>query len=237
MIHGLTGTPGTVASLKDALLAANYVVSTPCLAGHGGSIEDLSHSSWREWYETVRIAYHAMRKDVEKIYCAGISLGALLTMKLALDEGWGVRALALLSTPLRLSKIESLATLFVRHTPLRWIIKAIPKDPEKSVADPDGRRIYDEMSLSMIPSKSVFEISDLSNLLIKDANRLTNPILLLHGKNDCVAPLKNVKIIQELVSSDIVETTILPLSRHVITLDFEKQLVAKSVVDFFNRFE
>ena len=236
VIHGLTGTPATVASLKDNLLKAGYQVSVPCLAGHGMSVDDLSASTWQQWYDTVRISYDALRRDVARVYCAGISLGSLLAMKLAIDEGWGVRALALMATPLKLRFPESVAVPIVRHTPLKWLIKAVPKNYEKSVACPEGREAYAQTSLPMIPTKAIFEIADLQREIAADLGRIANPILILHGKGDRVAPLKNIDLVRRGVKSDIVEVAVFPRSRHVITMDYDKDEVARTTVDFFRRF-
>lgn len=236
VIHGLTGTPATVAILQQKLIAADFRVVAPCLAGHGGTVEELGNTSWRDWYETVRIAFGTLRREVEKVYYAGISLGALLGLKLALDEGWGVRAMALLSTPLALSWLERAAIPAVRYSPLRWIIRSVPKDYARSVGDREGRRIYKEFSLPAIPTRSVYEITKLQRFLAGELHRVSNPILLAHGKGDCVAPLKNVRMVKDLVASDIVETAIFPQSRHVLTLDVDREMVASTVVDFFKRF-
>lgn len=236
VIHGLSGTPATVGVLQEALLSKGYRIAAPCLAGHGGSTEDLSKTTWRDWYSTVRIAFQTLRKEVDRVYYAGISLGALLGLKLALDEGWGVRALALLSTPLKLTISETIALHAVRNSPLRWIIKKIPRDLKRSVADPEGRRLYDDLSLRMVPSASIFEVADLQSHLLESLRKISNPIILLHAKDDIVAPLLNIDIVKKGVSSDIVESVIFGKSRHVITMDYEKNLVAMSVVDFFGRF-
>lgn len=236
LVHGLTGTPATLATVQSALLAADFRVSNPCLAGHGMTVNELANSTWNDWYETVHIAYQNLRREVSKVYCVGISLGALLCLKLALDEGWGVRALGLIATPLQLSLPSRLAIPAVKWTPLKWAIKRIPKNLEKSVADPEGQRLYEEFSLPSIPVEAIFEITKLQHLLKSELHRITNPILMLHGKGDKVAPQINVGLVKKLVASDIVESVILPRSRHVISMDFDKEIVASSIVDFFKRF-
>lgn len=236
VIHGLTGTPGTVAVLHDALLAAGFRVAAPCLAGHGIDVQDLAASNWDQWYATVRVAFEALRRDVDRVYCAGTSLGALLAMQLALDEGWGVRAMALMATPLTFSWKNRLAAAAIRYSPLRWVVRAVPKNMELSIADPEGRERYEELSLPMIPVSSIFEITKAQHYLRTRLSRLTNPLLLLHGGQDVVAPLENLEIVKQGVKSDIVESVILPRSRHIITLDYEKERVALETVDFFRRF-
>ncbi|MBN1282358.1 MAG: alpha/beta fold hydrolase [Proteobacteria bacterium] len=236
IVHGLTGTPATAVSLRDALLRAGFCVSTPCLAGHGVSVGELAASTRGEWYETVRVAFSELRRESEKVYYAGLSLGALLGLKLAAEEGWGVRAMALMGTPLVLSRVNEAAIPLVRYSPLRWIIKSVPKDLDKSVADPEGRARYEETSLPMIPTRAIFEIEDLQREVFADLSKITNPVLLLHGGHDEVAPLRNVELVKNNLSSDIVETVILPNSRHVLTMDYDRDSASKAVVDFFNRF-
>lgn len=236
LIHGLTGTPATLDVVKNSLLAAGFRVSAPCLAGHGGSVEDLELTSWRQWYETVRVAYQELRRDMEKVYCVGISLGALLTMKLALDEGWGVKALALLSTPMRLPLFNRMLLPIFKNTPIKNIIRKVSKDFRASVADEGGRELYKQYSLPCIPTKSVIELSELERHLTDNKGKIFNPMLLIHAKNDRVSPLYNVDLVRAMVSSEIVETEILSRSKHVISMDFEKDAVASRILSFFNKF-
>ena len=144
VIHGLTGTPATVESIATPLRKRGFRIASPCLAGHGESIEDLAASTWRQWYETVHCAYTDLKKEVDVVFFAGISLGALLGLKLAIDKGWGVRGLALIGTPLKLQFLNRLAVPLVRYTPLRWAIKSVPKDYEHSILDPASRERYKE---------------------------------------------------------------------------------------------
>ncbi|MBT3181923.1 MAG: alpha/beta fold hydrolase [Deltaproteobacteria bacterium] len=236
IVHGLTGTPATMASFQRAFIGAGYTVNTPCLAGHGGSVEDLSKVSWEDWYDTVRISYMTLKRDVDRVFCAGTSLGALLCLKLALDEGWGIKGIALLGTPLRLSMLERIAISMVRHTPLKAIIKNIPKDWNKSIADPAGRLKYEQMSLPKIPLNAVFEIIDLQVKILASLSKISHPLLIMHGKEDKVAPLMNVDILKNTVASSIIESMIFEDCRHILTMDYKKERVAKTALYFFKRF-
>ncbi len=236
VIHGLTGTPATAATLIDGLLRAGYRVSAPCLAGHGSTVEELGRSTWREWYNTVRISFEALRREVGRVYCAGMSLGALLALKLAIDEGWGVRALALLGTPLKVSLLNRFLIPTVRYTPLRWVVKNVPRDLELSIADPEGQLLYDQISLDLLPSQAVFQLADLQQEVSRDLSRVANPILMLHGQKDRIAPMRNLDLVRRTVKSDIVEVAVFPRSRHVITLDYDREDVVRTTIDFFKRF-
>lgn len=237
VVHGLTGTPATVSSVREGLLAAGFNnVVVPCLAGHCGTVSDLARSTWQDWYETVRIAYGELRRSSEKVYYVGVSLGALLGLKLALDEGWGVRALALVGTPLVLTRLERFAVPLVRYTPLRYAIHSIAKDFEKSVGDPEGRLLYKATSLPRIPVNSVYQLAHLQKVLMRNLKNITNPILLVHAKGDRVAPSRNVDLVKRGVSSDIIETVYLKNSEHVVTMDREKEVAAEKIVEFFKKF-
>ena len=237
VVHGLTGTPETVEVMSQSLMDNGFHVIAPRLAGHGGTMEELAASTWRDWYETVRIAYAELRRQVEKVYYTGISLGALLGLKLALDEGWGIRALALMATPLQLSFHNRLLIPLVRNTPLRFVVTSVPKNAAESVADPEGRRRYMEMTLQRIPAKATFELADLQRRVREQLPKISNPLLLIHAKNDHVSPYSNVELIKKSVSSEIVETATFSRSRHVITMDLEKELAAHAAVQFFKRFD
>jgi carboxylesterase len=236
LVHGLSGTPACVAPLREHLTKAGFHVAAPCLKGHGGTLNDLAKSTWQDWYATVRISYSELKRSCEKVYYAGISLGALLGLKLALDEGWGVNALAVLSTPIVLSNLERLAIPAVRYSPLRFIIKSVKKDWEKSVSDPEGRRVYKETSLPRVPVPCVYQICELQGVILRELQKMENPLLAVHAKKDKVAPPKNVSLLKNKVSSDIFESLILERSEHVVTLDVEKDIIAQKIVEFFLRF-
>lgn len=237
IVHGLTASPATVTPLAEALLKDGYRVTTPLLAGHNGTLDDVGRSTWQQWYETVRVAFRELRRNVDVVYYAGLSLGALLGLKLAADEGWGVRALALLSTPLTLNRWNNFLIPVARHTPLQYLIPSTPKNWEHSVGDPEGLRIYQNNSFSRFPSRAAFQLADLQGVVRRELPRIKNPLLLVHATHDRVSPYRNVALVQKLAGSETVEVTTLTKSQHVVTLDAEKDIMAKAVIQFFKRHE
>lgn len=236
VLHGLTGTPAVVDSVTDALKKAGFVVKAPMLAGHGTNPEALLNTSWQDWYGSALEAYKELEPQVKRVYCVGISLGSLLGLKLAVEWRWSIRALACISTPIKLATFVRVAFPLVWHTPIKHIYKFQSKDYMTSVADPEGRERYKEMSYDRMPLRSVAEIRLLQDVLKKELSTMATPLLMVHAKRDTVAPISNVDEIKKLVKSTIVEKLILERSHHVVTLDYERELVAGSVVDFFERF-
>ena len=236
VIHGLTGTPATVASIAEPLISSGFRVVAPCLAGHGGTLEELARSTWPEWYETVRVAFGALRREVDRVFFVGLSLGTLLGLKLAMDEGWGVKALALVGTPLHLGLKRRLAIPAVRYSPMRWIIKSVPKNFEDSVCESEGRMRYRQLSLPAIPARATFELADLARIVRAGLGRVSNPLLIIYGHLDRVCPPSNVDLVRQMTASDVVETAIFKRSSHVVTMDSEKDAAARTTIDFFKRF-
>lgn len=222
--------------LRNALAGAGYKVSAPLLAGHGSTVEDLEASTWREWYDTVRVAFAELRREVDKTYVAGISLGGLLGLKLAIDEGWGVRALALMSTPIRLPLLVRIQLGIVKHTPLRWMIRSAKKKWDWSIDEPVAREEYKQLALPRTPLSSAYEILALQEELEPRLGEITNPMILLYGEKDRTSPPYNIDLLKRSVASDIVETATFKRSQHIVTMDWDKDAVMRQTLDFFEKF-
>ena len=236
LVHGLTSSPGVMNPVRDALTNAGYLVEAPLLAGHGGTVDDVANSTWQDWYKSLRNAYRKLRHDTDKIYCVGLSMGALLGLKVAADEGWGVRALALISAPMKLQLTVYAKYLAVNYTPLRWVIDSVPKDFDMSVAMPEGREQYRELALDRMPVAGVRQIVALQNSVMNTLGLVTNPLLVVHGEHDPVAPPWNAGIIKSGAASDVIEIINYSRSYHVVTLDWDGEDVARRITEFFKRF-
>lgn len=236
LVHGLTSSPGVMNPMRDVLAQAGYHVEMPLLAGHGGSLDDVARTTWRDWYASLRTSYENLRRDVDKVYCVGLSMGALLGLKLAADEGWGVRALALISTPMKLPPRAQAKYMIVNYTPLRWIIDSVKKDFAMSVALPEGREQYRALALDRMPLAGARQIVKLQRTVKDSLSHVANPVLIVHGEQDPVAPPWNSGIIKSGISSDVVEIITYSRSRHVVTLDWDGGDAALRVADFFKRF-
>jgi len=236
IIHGLTGTPANMKSVSDALQARGYLVKAPLLQGHGTDLKTLTRSGWEDWYGTVVRAHHDLAKEVDSVYCVGLSLGALLGMKLAIDCGDSIKALVLLGTPFEAKPLfRFLVIPAVRYTPLRFFLTSVAKNFEKSVLDPQGREFYRQNSLSRMPCRSVFQTQDLVNLLRKDLKKITQPLLMIHAHKDHLADPHGLLEIRRGVSSKKVDIMMLENSGHVLTCDYNKEKAASRVVEFFDK--
>lgn len=235
LIHGLTGTPANMAPLAEALSRAGFRVITPLLTGHGTSVEDLIKTRLHEWVASVNRAYDELSKDCNEIYCAGQSLGALLTLNLALDKSRPLKKIACLGTPLKLSPLLEMLLLPISHIPpVRQLIRYSKKDWSRSVADEIGREMYKNSSYDRIPVRSVWELQRLQRDILKNLSRLATPVILVHSRRDRVAPPFNVDLFCKRAVNVKPKVIWLERSGHVILLDHERDIAVSDIVAFFN---
>jgi carboxylesterase len=233
IIHGLTGTPATMAPLTEALSRAGFKVVTPLLPGHGTTKEELREKKWEEWTEKVAGEYERLRNDVDKIYCAGLSLGSVLSLYLAAKVK--VEKVACLGLPLKLSSLLENFLLPVSHVPpLRQLLKYSKKDWKASVRNEIGRDIYKGGSYDAIPVPSVWELQKLQKVVKTRLAAYSTPTLLVHSRHDKVAPPSNVRLFLAMARNTKAEVVWLDNSGHVVTLDHDKDIVCERVVSFFS---
>lgn len=234
IIHGLTGSPANMAPLSESLARSGFKVVTPLLPGHGTTLEDLSSKNWQEWQEKVNRTFDDLKNEVDEIFCAGLSLGALLTLNLALDPSRQLKRIACIGTPLKLSPIlEKLALPLTHIPPIRELFKHSKKDWEEGVADKIGRELYQSSSYAKIPVRSIWELQRLQKEVLRHLPELKIPIILIHSRRDKAAGPFNVDLFCKTAMQIKPEVVWLEKSGHVATLDLEKDAVAHAIIRFF----
>lgn len=233
LLHGFTGTPDCMRPLANHLHYLGFTVSVPLLAGHGTTRENLEKSTWEDWYETAQRTYTELQEKHSHIFIAGLSLGALLTLKLAEDHPQAVDAIACLSTPLHLkSWVHWLLPLIV-HTPLGQVYR-YQRKMDIDIKDPLAKKNF--WNIGDMPISCIYSITQLQKVVQQKLTRITAPTLLMHSRYDSTAPYDSMGIISNKIASRITETVTLENSFHQITLDYERSLVSQKVGQFFLRF-
>src|SRR5438876_9550698 len=236
LVHGFTATPDEMRPLGEALAARGFPVRAVRLAGHGPEAADPAGPRWTDWFASVAEGADRLRRDVPALAVAGMSLGALLGLHLAATRPAEVSALVLCGTPLRLGGAG------VRWLPLlaripwiarRWAI--IPKPGGPDIADPAVRAA--SRSYRAMPLSAVLEVLRLQALVRGEIGRVTQPALLLHGRHDHSVPLANLELARRSLGSRVIESHVLERSWHVVTLDYDRDEVARLAADFLGRVE
>src|SRR5438067_2046379 len=94
LVHGITGSPAEMRPLVRKLAGQGFTVSCPQLAGHCSTLAELKRTLWTDWYGSLERALEHLAADCETIFVSGLSMGALLALKLAADHPGRVHGVA-----------------------------------------------------------------------------------------------------------------------------------------------
>ena len=252
LVHGITGSPSEMKPLVRKLAGQGFTVACPQLAGHCSSLAELKQTNWRDWYESLERALENLTTECDSVYVSGLSMGALLALKLAANHPDLVQGVATLSAtffydgwnvpPLRqrfllpLVVYSPLRFFFSYHEPspygikddrIRNIIAAVYQNDRTSMPEKYG---YPEF-----PGVTIRETFSLIRSVKRDLARIVSPLLIVHSTEDDMASVKNALYLASRVSSPDVETFYVDDTYHVLTLDKRKDDVAARVAAFFLR--
>jgi carboxylesterase len=232
LIHGLTGTPYEMRFLGAQLAAGGIRVHGVKLAGHAGGPEELGATTHQNWYESVIAGFERLRTYGDPIVVAGLSMGALLGTRLAVEQPDEVAALVLLSP-----------AFYIRR-PAQFLLRLLsPLDRDdrlyfravdgSDIHDASARRVHPGSRL--IPLRAALNLLELSAYVRPKVHDLTQPLLLIHGRRDHVCPFdRNTRFVIKHHSRT--RLVALDLSYHVITVDSEKDRVAHETLEFVRQY-
>jgi carboxylesterase len=235
LIHGLSGTPYEMRYLGDFLAAAGVRVHGVRLAGHAGAPEDLGATTHLHWYESVVDGFERLRTYGDPNVVIGLSAGAVLAARLAVDQREAVAGVVMLApafylplwkrTALRLMRgAGSFADRIYFHSP-----------GGSDIHDAAARRIHPGTRL--LPLSAALSLVELSDHVRARLPELTQPTLAIHARHDHTCPYpKNIDFVMNRVGSPNKRAIVLEESFHVITVDSEKQRVAQEAADFVGQF-
>lgn len=249
LIHGLTGTPVEMRFVARRLHEAGFTVSAVQLAGHCGEKSDLLATGWRDWYRSVEQAALKLRSEVDHLFVAGLSMGALLALELAIErpdevdgiglygttfryDGWAIPPIGRLSFLLPLAcalgygRNRQFMETFpygIKNERIRdWIVGSM-KSGDSGAAGLAGN-----------PWPSLAQFIQLSRRVQRRLAQVRTPCLIVHSTDDDVASLRNVELIEKRVSAPV-ETVLLDDSYHMVSVDQQRDLVADRSAEFFSR--
>lgn len=248
LIHGLTGTPAEMRFVAKGLQRQGYTVYAMQLAGHCGDADDLLATGWRDWMDSVEAAAERLRGRVDRLFVGGLSMGALLSLKLAAErpqqvagvgvygatfryDGWSIPWSARLSFLLPLVKklglgrdraFEEQPPYGLRDERLRAQVAAAMRSGDSTVAGLLGN-----------PWHALADLYQLSAHVRRQLPKVTSPCLVAHASEDDVASVRNAELVMRGVSAPT-ELLLLNDSYHMITIDKERRTLIERSARFFD---
>jgi carboxylesterase len=193
-------------------------------------------------------AAEKLRGEVDHLFVAGLSMGALLALKLAADRPEMVDGLGLYGTTFSydgwtipwIGKLSFMLPLVVslgfgRNQKFHECFPYGIKD-ERIRQRIAGSMLSGDSAAAGLPGNpwpSLAEFYRLSWRVRRMLPDVRTPCLVMHAKEDDVASLRNVQVLVRGVKGPV-ETVLLENSYHMITVDQERNLVIERTTRFFN---
>jgi len=252
LVHGITGSPAEMKPLVRKLTAEGFEVACPPLAGHCSTLAELKQTRWTDWYNSLEIALDDLRTRCETVFVSGLSMGALLALKLAAEHPDLVTGVATLSATFFYDgwNVPRLRQRFllplVIYSPLRFFLSYHEPSPY-GIKDDRIRTMIDAVyrgqceglpetyGYSEFPGVTIRETFRLIAAAKRELAAIAAPLLIVHSTEDDMASLKNAAFLADSVSSRLVEKFYVDDTYHVLTLDKRRDDVAARVAGFFVR--
>ena len=229
LIHGLSGTPYEMRFLGERLADAGARVCGVKLAGHAAAAEELGMTTHNQWYQSVVDGFERLRQFGDPIVVIGQSAGALLGTRLTLDQSEEIAGLVLLAPAFFLDFWSWTALRLIQMLgPIAGKIYLRGSGPD--LHDAAARRIHPGTQL--MPLSAAVSLYQLSAAVRPKLEKVTQPALIIHGRQDHVCPLKNVDFLIAHLGSAEKRSVILDDSFHIVSVDIEKARVAEEVAGF-----
>lgn len=250
LIHGLTGTPNEMRTIAKGLNQAGFTVYAVKLAGHCGTEADLIPTRWQDWYQSVQDGADFLAGQVEQLFVAGLSMGALLALKLAEDRPDQIKGAAIYSVTFYYDGWSLPYYARKLFFTLKWFKKLnLFQSRMFFEAPPYGlknERLRNAVSKSMLsgnsadaglagnPYASLAELQFMAKVIKQDLAKIQSPCLIMHAKEDDIANIEtNSKMAANSVSGATRFVT-LTESYHLITIDQQRDIVLDETVKFFD---
>jgi len=249
LVHGLAGTPSEMRFVARGLHAAGFTVHAVQLAGHCGGVADLVATGWRDWKKSVEAAVDALAAQVDHVFVAGLSMGAVLALELAIARPDAVRGVALYGTTFHLDGWA--VPLRARMLALLPLVCGAGFGRERQAMERHPYGIKDERTRAWVvgsmqagdsgaaglagtPWGALAEFIRLSRHVRRRLDRVRAPCLVVHSADDDIASLANVALIERRVAAPV-ETVLLDDSYHIVVVDRQRNVLIDRSVRFFRR--
>ena len=204
-----------------------------------------------DWYRSLETALFTLREQCDTVFVSGLSMGALLALRLAAQHPELISGVATLSATFfydgwNVPRLRQRSLPLIIYSPLRFFLSyhepapyGIKDDRIRNVIDAvyqsKTEAMPEKWGYSEFPGVTIRETFRLITAVKRDLAAIVAPLLIVHSTEDDMASLENARFLAAEVSSSTVETFYVDDTYHVLTLDKRKDDVADRVAAFFLR--
>ncbi|WP_138418404.1 alpha/beta hydrolase [Aquibacillus sediminis] len=221
LLHGFTGHSADVRMLGRYLQKQGYTCHAPIYRGHGKPPEELVQATPEQWWEDVQEGLQHLRSIGHKeIAVAGLSLGGVLSLKLAYSEP--IKAAIPMCAPM----------FFDNETQLTKGFKAFAKE-YKQLEKKDEATIETEVNQLLEESKPLFQrLGGLITDVKEHVDHIYAPTFVVQARKDQMINTDSATYIYDNVEADQKDIKWYEESGHLITFDKQKDQLHEDIYNF-----
>lgn len=226
LIHGFTGTPKEMRMLADSLSQEKYTILGIRLSGHATDLEDMRHSTWRDWLASVEDGLNLLKGCTDQQIVMGLSMGGVLSLVAA--ARYNVKGVITFSAPSALPPDPR--AKFLPY--ITWLVTQVEK------GKPDWRNLEamkDHVDYIGYPTRSVLELQKLIKVMVDELPKIKVPALMVQSRGDHGIPAESMDTLCDKISSTDTTRLWVDNSGHVVIREPEREVIFTEVKKFIKR--
>ena len=223
--HGFTGSPASMVPWGQYLAEQGYAVSVPLLPGHGTRWQDMTSTTFADYYVAVEKAFDDLRARTDAVVVGGLSMGGCLALWLAAQRPRDVAGVVLVNPAVASTNKQLLAVPLLKH-----VVAAMP-----AIGNDIKKPGVSEGAYPKTPLKPLHSMVRAWKQVREDLPKVTAPLLLFRSAEDHVVDPSSGRIIMDSVSSRDATERVLANSYHVATLDNDAPEIFEESAAFIRR--
>ena len=241
LVHGLAGSPLEVRFIGKLMQRAGFSVFIPLIPGYSMGEPG---TEWPDWLVKLEEIYLRLRSQYKTVGVAGLSVGATLGLALGSRQpelqalalwgvtlyydGWAMPWYYWLFKPghyLGLGKYYAYREkepFGLKNERWRARVAEAMRSSKSSTAGP-----------AQIPAEFLYQSMALGSYVERNLARVRADTLIMHAADDETASPRNAETVNQRISAAHRRRIMLGDSYHIITMDNERELVARETIRFF----
>jgi carboxylesterase len=224
LIHGISGTPQVMRLMGEYLAAAGITALGVRLKGHATRVEDMHLCTYQDWVASAEEALTELREHCSTVFCAGLSMGGVISLRLAALHPADLTGVITICSPYELRALK------FKFVPLlKKVIKKLASGP-RSTNDP----LAVEINYPFHSIPAVHELIKLTSVVRADLPSIKQPALIFGARQDNTVNSRDINLYYEKLASSEKELVWLENSQHVATIDYDKEIIFQKTVEFIS---
>jgi carboxylesterase len=243
LLHGLASSPLEVRFIGRLLQRAGFSVVMPTIAGYSMGT---TGPAWKRWLADIKTLYGSLSARYKSVSVGGLSSGATLALALGIERP-GIPALAIWAVTLRYDgwAIPWYQWLFRPLYALGFGRNYAYREREPyglknerwraRVAEAMRTHNYSAAGPAAIPGAFLHQFMLLSDFVERNLPRISADTLVMHAADDETSSPRNAEMVYRNIRAAHKRKILLGDSYHLITMDNERDLVARETIRFFQQ--